>query len=177
MKKIVMGILSLLIVALGIVAFNYFTTDRYITSEVAKQIAMDDVSNKDGKYEFNSIEFKETTDNLYIYTLEFSDKVNYYTYKINAKTKKIISSKKELLTNNKVYMKEDEILNIVFKNAKLSKEECNLISNLVTLEGDIAIYNTIFYYNNIKHIYKTNAFTGAIISITKLNENETEDAI
>ena len=82
--------------------------------------------------------------NLYIYTLEFSDKVNYYTYKINAKTKKIISSKKELLTNNKIYMKEDEILNIVFKNAKLSKEECNLISNLVTLEGDIAIYNTIF---------------------------------
>jgi len=170
MKKIMITILILFTLCLGFLTYKYFTTDKYITSDEAKQIAMDDVSNKDGKYDFNSIEFKETND-TYIYTLEFSDKVNYYVYKINAKTKKIISSKKESLTNNKVYINEDSILNIVFKNAKLDPEQCTLISNLVTLEGNIAIYNTIFYYNNTKYEYKTNAFTGAIISVTKLNEN------
>ena len=170
MKKIIIGILILFTLVLGFFTYKFFTTDNYITSEEAKQIAMDDVSNKDGIYEFNSIEFKEVNDN-YIYTLEFSDKVNYYVYKINAKTKKIISSKKESLTNNKVYISEDEILNIVFQNAKIDPKECNLVSNLVTIEGDIAIYNTVFYYNNIKYEYKTNAFTGSIISVTKLNEN------
>ena len=164
------GILSVFIVILSYFGYKYFTTEEYITSEEAKQIAIDDVSNKDGKYEFNSVEFKETND-IYIYTLEFSDKVNYYTYKINAKNKKIISSKKEALTNNKVYIKEDEVLNIVFKHAKLSPSECNLVSNLVTNEGDISIYNTIFYYNNTKYEYKINAFTGSIISVSKLNEN------
>ena len=170
MKKIMIILTILCMLCLGFLIYKYFATPKYITSEEAKTIAMEDVSNKDGKYDFNSIEFKETN-NTYIYTLEFSDKVNYYIYKINAKNKKIISSKKESLTNNKVYISEDKILNIVFKNAKLDPEQCTLISNLVTLEGDIAIYNTIFYYNNTKYEYKTNAFTGAIISITKLNEN------
>ena len=170
MKKVMIILTILCMLCLGFLIYKYFATPKYITSEEAKTIAMKDVSNKDGKYDFNSIEFKETN-NTYIYTLEFSDKVNYYIYKINAKNKKIISSKKESLTNNKVYISEDKILNIVFKNAKLDPEQCTLISNLVTLEGDIAIYNTIFYYNNTKYEYKTNAFTGAIISITKLNEN------
>jgi len=170
MKKIVIGILSLCLVSLCFITYNYYSKDKYITSDEAKQIAMDDVSNKDGKYQFNSIEFKETNKN-YIYTLEFSDNVNYYTYKINAKNKKIISSKKEAINNNKVYMKEEEIINIVFKNAKLDKNNCNIISNLVTLEGNISIYNTVFYHNNIRYEYKTNAYTGAIISVTKLDEN------
>lgn len=171
MKKIVLGILVIIIIILSVIGINFFTKERYITSDVAKQIAMDDVSNKDGEYKFNSIEFKETTNNMYIYTLEFSDKVNYYTYKINAKTKKIISSKKEMINNNKIYMEEDEILKIVFKNAKLNKEECNLISNLITIEGETPVYNTMFYYNNVKHVYKTNALTGSIISVAKLDEN------
>lgn len=170
MKKIILGIMSVFIIVFGYFGFKYITNDKYITSEEAKKIAMDDVSNKDGNYQFNSVEFKETND-IYIYTLEFSDKVNYYTYKINAKNKKIISSKKELLTNNKIFMKEDEILNIVYKHAKLSPTECNLISNIVTNEGNISLYTTIFYYNNTKYEYKTNAFTGSIISVSKLLEN------
>ena len=170
MKKILIGILCIFIGILGYFGYKYITFEKYITSDEAKQIAMDDVANRDGKYEFNSIEFKETND-TYIYTLEFSDKVNYYIYKINAKNKKIISSKKESLTNNKVYIKEDDIINIVFKHAKLSISECNLISNIVTIEGNISIYTTVFYYNDIKYEYKTNAFTGSIISVSKLNEN------
>lgn len=150
--------------------FKYFTTENYITSEEAKEIAMADVSNKDGEYTFNSIEYSETNE-TYIYTLIFSDKVNLYTYKINAESKKIISSKKESLTNNKIYMQEDDILDIVFKHAKLIQTDCTLLSNLVTLEDSIPIYNTVFYYNNVRYEYKTNAFTGAIISVIKLNEN------
>lgn len=170
MKKIVLSIIGVFILVLCYLGFKYITNDQYITSEEAKQIAIEDVSNKDGKYTFISVEFKETND-IYIYILEFSDKVNSYTYKINAKTKKIISSKKEYLANDKIFMKEDDILNIVFKHAKLAQSECNLISNLVTNEGDISIYTTVFYYNNIKYEYKTNAFTGSIISVSKLSEN------
>lgn len=170
MKKIIIGILCIFIIVLGYFGYEYIISEKYITSEEAKQIAMNDVSNKDGKYEFNSIEFKETND-TYIYTLEFSDKINYYIYKINAKNKKIILSKKESLTNNKVYINADEIINIVFKHAKLSASECNLISNTITNEGNISIYTTVFYYNNTKYEYKTNAYTGSIISISKLNEN------
>ena len=155
---------------LGFIGYKYTNDNKYITSDEAKKIAINDVSNKDGNYTFNSVEFKETND-TYIYTLEFSDSVNYYTYKINAKNKKITFSKKESLTNNKIYMDENEILNIVFKNAKLNKNDCNLISNLITLEGNNPIYNTVFYYDNVKYEYKTNAYTGSIISITKLNEN------
>ena len=170
MKKILIGILIIITIFIGYISFNYFTTDRYITSEEAKQIAIEDISNKDGKYEFNLVEYKETND-TYIYILEFSDNVNYYTYKINAKNKKILSSKKELLNNNLIYIKEEEILKIVFKHAKLNQSECNLLSNKVTNEGNIAIYTTIFYYNNIKYEYRTNAFTGSIISVSKLDEN------
>lgn len=170
MKKILMIILILFTLCLVLFTYQFFTKNRYITSDEAKKIAMNDVSNKDGKYEFNSIEFKETH-NAYIYTIEFSDKVNYYIYKINAKSKKIIFSKKESLTNNKIYLDEEKILNIVYKHAKLDPNECNLIANLATLEGNITIYTTIFYYNNTKYEYKTNAFTGSIISVTKLNEN------
>lgn len=170
MKKIVLSMTCVFIIILGYFGFKYITKDKYITSEEAKQIAIEDVSNKDGNYEFNSVEFNENN-GIYIYTLEFSDKVNYYIYKINAKSKKIISSKKELLTNSKIFLKEEEILTIVYKHAKLSPTECNLISNTITNEGDISIYTTIFYYNNIKYEYKTNAFTGSIISVSKLSEN------
>lgn len=170
MKRIILVILIVIAIFLGIISFKNLFYNKYISSEEAKEIATKDVSNKDGIYLFNSVEFKETN-NTYIYILEFSDKVNIYTYKINAKNKKIISSKKESISNNKVYMKEDNILEIVFKNAKLNRNECNLISNLITLEDGFPIYNVIFYYNNIKYEYKVNAFTGSIISVTKLNEN------
>lgn len=148
--------------------YKYLNKNTYITSEEAKKIAMNDVSNKDGEYTFNTIEYIEK-DNLYILT--FSDKVNYYTYKINAKTKKIVSSKKESLTNNKTYIEESEILNIVFEHANLNKDNCNLISNLVTLEDGTPFYNIVFYHNNIRYDYKVNAYTGSIISVIKLNEN------
>jgi len=170
MKKIVIGILIVFLIIVGIFTFKFFTTEAYITSDEAKQIAMNDVANKTGEYTFNSVEFNENNGN-YIYTLDINDIKNNYIYKINAKSKKIISSKKESLTNNKIYINEEEILNIIYKNANLNKKDCNLISNLVVLEGNIPIYNTVFYYNNIKYEYKTNAYTGAIISVTKLNEN------
>ncbi len=169
MKKIAIIVVIIFLIISSFIIYKHFNNE-YITSEEAQIIAMEDVSNKDNEYTFNSVEFKETND-MYIYTLEFSDNVNYYTYKINAKTKKIISSKKESLTNNKTYMKEEDILINVFKNAALDQSECNLISNIVILEGDIPVYNTVFYYNNIRYEYKTNAFTGAIISVTKLMEN------
>ena len=170
MKKIVIGILCLCLMTICIFAYKYFSKDKYITSEEAIQIAMDDVSNKDDKYNFSIVEFKEEN-NIYIYYLEFSDDINKYSYKINAKNKNIISSKKESLTNNKIYLSEDEILKKVFENAKLNKNDCNLISNLVTLEGNISVYNTVFFYNNIRYEYKINAYTGAIISVTKLKQN------
>lgn len=170
MKKILIIILSVFIIFLSYFGYKYFTKTKYITEDEAKQIAINDVSNKDNEYDFNIIEFKKTNDN-YIYVLEFSDKVNYYTYKINANNKKIISSRKESLTNNKVYMKEEEIEAIVFKHAKLSQSECNLISNIVANEGDISIYTIIFFYENIKYEYKVNAFTGSIISVSKISEN------
>ena len=132
------------------------------------EIAIKDVSNKDGDYIFNSIEYIEK-DNIYILT--FGDKINYYIYKINAKNKKIISSKKESIDNNKNYIDEEELLNTVFEHAKLNRKECNLISNLVTLEDGIPLYNTVFYCNNIRYEYKINAYTGSIISVIKLDEN------
>jgi len=170
MKKIFIILFTIFfIITLGI-TINFFAQDGYISSERAQEIAKNDVSNKDGVYTFNSIEFAETND-TYIYTLIFSDKVNLYTYKINAKNEKIISSKKESLTNNKVYIEENDILKLVYKHAKLNKNECNLISNLVILEDGLPIYSTVFYNNNIRYEYKTNAFTGTIISVVKLNEN------
>ena len=170
MKKIEIFILSLCLIVFGLVIYNYFAKDKYITSDEAKKIAMSDVANKDGEYQFNSIEFKETY-KTYIYTLKFNDKVNHYTYKINARNKKIISSKKELISNPKVYMQEDDILDIVFSNAKLNRINCNLISNLLTIEDNNAIYNTVFFYDNIRYEYKTSAYTGSIISVVKLVEN------
>lgn len=170
MKKIIVIICTVFFIAIVGMSIKYLTTDRYISSDEAKEIAINDVSNKDNEYTFNSIEFKETND-TYIYTLLFTDKINNYTYKINAKNKKIISSKKESLTNNDVYMAENEILDIIFKHAGFNKNDCNLLSNLVTLEDGLPIYNTIFYNNNIRYEYKTNALTGTIISVIKLNEN------
>jgi len=172
MKRIIIIISTVFLFAILGVLILFFSQDRYITKEEAKQIAKEDISNKDGKYEFASIEFTETND-TYIYTLIFNDNVNLYTYKINAKNKKIIYSKKESLTNNKEYMREDDILNIVFEHSNLNKINCNIISNLVTLEDGFPIYNTIFYNNNIRYEYKTNAYTGAIISVVKLTENAT----
>ena len=167
MKKILMIIFMIFLGSIGFLIYSLFSTDNYITSDEAIKIAQNDVANKDGNYNIISVEFKENNDN-YIYTLKFSDNVNIYTYKINAKSKRIISSKKELLSNNDIYINEDEILDIVFNNAKLNRNECNLLSNLVVIEENNPIYHTIFYYNNDKYEYKTNAFTGAIISVTKL---------
>lgn len=171
MKKIIIIICTIFLIIISFLGYKYLVPNKYITSDEAKEIAMKDVSNKDNNYTFNSIEFTETTKDTYIYTIIFSDKINLYTYKINAKSKKIISAKKESLTNNKIYMQEQDILNIVFKHAKLNKYDCNLLSNLVILEDGNPIYNTVFYYNNIRYEYKTNAFTGSIISVVKLNEN------
>lgn len=170
MKKILIIILILCIGATDYLTYDFFSKEHYITSEEAIEIAENDVSNKENEYTHLSTEFKETN-GTYIYTLEFKDKINTYVYKINAKTKKIISTKKYTLNSEKDYMNEDDILNIVFKNAKLDPKNCNLISNLVTIEGGIPIYNTIFYYNNTKYEYKVNGLTGSIISISKLNEN------
>ncbi|MBQ8902353.1 MAG: PepSY domain-containing protein [Bacilli bacterium] len=170
MKKIMIIICTIFLLAISSMVIAYLTSEKYITSDEAKAIAMEDVSNKDGEYSFNSVEFAETND-TYIYTLVFTDKINNYTYKINAETKKIISSKKESLTNNKTYMKEEDILAIVFKHSRLNRNDCTLLSNLVILEDGIPIYNTTFYHDNIRYDYKTNAFTGAIISVIKLNEN------
>ncbi len=167
MKKIVVIILTILIIG-SLIIFTVFKKDKLITEEEAKTIATSNVSNKNGNYEFNSVEFTQKGD-IPIYTIEFSDNYNYYIYKINAKSKKIISSKKESLTNNKEYIDEKEILDIVFKHAKINRQDCNILSNLVTLEGNTPIYNPIFYYNNIKYSYKVNAYTGSIISVTKVN--------
>lgn len=170
MKKISLVILIILILGGFFLTFRNLKKSKIITSEEAKEIAIKDISNKDGEYTFNNVEYKQN-DDIEFYTLEFSDKYNFYIYKINAKTKRIMSAKKEAIANNKKYMKEDEILNIVFKHAKLNKNECNLLSNLITLEDNTPIYNPIFYYNEIKYNYKVNAYTGAIISVTKINAN------
>lgn len=170
MKKIGIIILTIFILGGAFFAFRKAQKSKIITSEEAKEIAIKDISNKDGEYTFNNVEYKQN-DDIELYTLEFSDKYNFYIYKINAKTKKIISAKKEAIANNKKYMKEDEILNIVFKHAKLNKSDCNLLSNLITLEDSTPIYNPIFYYNETKYSYKVNAYTGAIISVTKINAN------
>lgn len=170
MKKIIIIICTIFLILIIGLSIKYFNDDKYISEEEAKQLATNHVSNKHGNYTFNSIEFKETN-KTYIYTIIFTDSQNLYTYKINAKTKKIISSKKESLINNKTYMKEEDILSIVFKHSTLNKNDCNILSNSVILEEGTPIYNTIFYYNNIRYDYKTNAFTGAIISVTKLDEN------
>jgi len=170
MKKIIIIICTIFLIFILYFGYKYITTPKYITSDEAKEIATNDVSNKDNKYSFNSVEFAETN-NTYIYTLIFSDDYNLYTYKINAKTKKIIFSKKESHTNNKIYMKEEDILDIVLKHAKLNKKECNILSNLVVLDEGMPFYNTIFYNNNIRYEYKINAYTGSIVSVTKLNEN------
>jgi len=173
MKKIIIIICTtflIIIISMGII---YFSNDNYITSDEAKKIAMEDVSNKDNHYTFNTIEFIEN-DKTQVYILTFSDNNNFYTYKINAKNRKIVSSKKESLTNNKSYMKEEDILKIVFKHTKLNKDECNLVSSLVTIEEGVPFYNIIFFHNEIRYEYKINAFTGSIISVIKLNENATE---
>lgn len=173
MKKIVIILCTILLILVASLGIRYFSTKKYITEAEAKQIATEDVSNKNGNYIFNSIEFSEINNN-HIYTLNFYDNINLYTYKIDAKSKKIISSKKESLTNNKTYMKEEDILNIVFNHSNLNKTECNLLSNNVILEEGTPIYTTIFFYKNIRYEYKTNAYTGAIISVVKLNENAAE---
>jgi len=173
MKKIIIIICTFFLIVIIAMAGIYIFKDNYISCEEAKKIAMDYVSNKNNEYTFNSIEFTENN-NTYVYTLTFTDNINFYTYKINAKNKSIISSKKESLTNNKSYMNEEDILNIVFEYAKLNKNHCNLISNIVILEDGIPFYNTVFFYNNIRYEYKINAFTGSIISVIKLNENATE---
>ena len=121
MKRIILVILIVIAIFLGIISFKNLFYNKYISSEEAKEIATKDVSNKDGIYLFNSVEFKETN-NTYIYILEFSDKVNIYTYKINAKNKKIISSKKESISNNKVYMKGN-----VFCIHKLPKQNTHFL--------------------------------------------------
>ena len=162
MKKIVIVICFIFLILISILLYKYFDSKNYISSDIAKEIAMKDVSNKDGNYTFNSVTYTNENDK-YIYILEFSDNNNLYTYKIDAKNKKIIYSNRQSLTNNKEYMMEDDILEIVFKHANLNKNDCNLISNLVILEDNIPIYNTVFYYNNIRYEYKTNALTGSII--------------
>lgn len=170
MKKIVITICTIFLIAILAITAHHFKYNTYITDEEAKEIAINDVSNKDNNYIFNSVEFKETN-NMYVYTLIFTDKINTYTYRINARNKKIIYSKKEALNNKINYMKDEDIITIVFNHAKLNKNKCNILSNLVTVEEGTPFYNTIFYYNNTRYEYKTNAFTGAIISVTKLNEN------
>lgn len=169
MKKIVL-IITILII-LGIPTYFILNKDKDLTPEEAKKIAINDISNKNNDYVFNSVEYNLVND-TYIYTLEFTDKNNYYTYKINAKTKKIISSKVESLNNNKIYLKEGDILTIVYNHAKINRNESNLLSNEVILEDNMPIYVTVFYYNNIRYEYKTNAYTGAIISVSKINENK-----
>ena len=167
MKKIIILICTIFLLIIIWLTYSFLYKD-IITSEEAIKIATNDVSNKDGEYIFNAVEYIEK-DNVYILT--FGDKVNYYTYKINAKTKKIISSKKEALNNNKNYIDEEELLNIVFSHANLNKKDCNLVSNLVTLEEGTPFYNTVFYNKNIRYEYKINAYTGSIISVINQNEN------
>jgi len=167
MKKIVIGIF---LVILTLFLYNYYSTPKMITSEEAMEIAFKDVANKDNEYNLISIEYKEANEN-YIYTLKFSDKVNHYIYKINAHNKKILSSKKEVLNNNLTYITEDEVLNIVLQDANLNRSDINLLENKILIEGNVTLYNPIFYYNNLKYSYKVNAYTGSIISVTKLNEN------
>ena len=170
MKKIIIIICTIFLIFICYFGYINFFANKYISSEDAKLIATKDVANKSNKYNFNSVEFKETN-NTYIYTIIFNDEFNTYTYKINAKNKKIIFSKKESLTNNKIYMNEDDILEIVLKHANISKKECNILSNLIILDEGNTFYNTIFYKDGIRYEYKTDAYTGSIVSITKLNEN------
>jgi len=170
MKKIIIVICTIFFIAIFGIALHHFKNNSYITIDEAKEIAINDVSNKDNNYIFNSVEFKETN-KMYVYNLIFTDKINIYTYRINAKNRKIIYSKKESLNNTQKYMKEEDIINLVLEHAKLNKNKCNIISNLIKIEDGIPYYYTIFYYNSIRYEYKTNAFTGAIISVIKLNEN------
>lgn len=173
MKKILILLSTIFLISIIYFSVKYFTTNNYITSDEAIKIATLDISNKDNEYFFNTIDFKETN-GTYIYTLEFNDKENSYIYKINAKTKKIISSKKESLNNNKIYISEEEIISIVFNHANINKNNANILSNAVLLEDGNPIYNTVFYSNNIRYEYKTNALTGSVISVTKLQEKNFE---
>ena len=170
MKKIVIGIFSLCLIAFCYILYNHYKNNNYITREEAKQIAMNDVSNEDGFYDFINIEYIETNNN-YVYNLEFKDKTNKYYYKINAKNKRILSSKKEVINEEQEYMKESDVLEIAFNNVGLKRTECNLISSLVTIEEQIPIYNIIFYNKSIRYEYKINGLTGSIISLFKMNEN------
>ena len=170
MKKIVIIISTICFILISCLLLRYFFINRYITEEQAKEIAINHVSNKNNQYTFNSIEFKETND-TYIYTLIFEDNFNLYTYKINAKTRKILSSKKESLLDNKKYLSEDEILTKVLNYIGTTKTECNITNNAVKLVDGFPIYNTIVFHNNIKYDFKVNAYTGGIISVTKLNKN------
>ncbi len=169
MKRIVLIIILILSLLLGITYYRYYEKHKYIDEDTAKEIALKDLATNN-KITFNKIEYTYTNKN-YIYTLEFQDNLNVYTYKIDAHSKKIIQRVKESLTSSLEYLSSDAILDIVFKHASLNRYDCNLISNDVSLQEQIPIYNTIFYYNNIKYDYKTNALTGAILSVSKLKEN------
>lgn len=169
MKKIIIIICTIFLLIIVLLSVKYFISPKYITEEEAKEIAINDISGRYNNYTFNSVEFKKE-DNNYIYQLDFQDNINIYIYKINAKNKKILFSKKELLINNISYMNEEDILDIVFSHANLDKKTCNVIFNTVDFEDGIPIYSTTFYHNNIRYDYKTNGFTGSIISVIKINE-------
>jgi len=170
MKKIIIIICTIFLISILILTYFYFKNSPYITSDEAKKIAMKDVSNKDNKYTFISVEYKETN-KTYIYTLIFNDKNNLYTYKINAKSKKIISSKRESLKNNSKYIDDEIVLEKVLEHANFRKSNCNIISNSLVVEKGSPFYITVFYNQNVRYEYKTNAYTGSIVSITKMNEN------
>lgn len=171
MKKIVIIICAILFILFIYTGIKYLKKDKYITENEAKLIATSDVSSKDNNFIFNKIDYTYTND-TYIYTLEFRDNINIYTYKIDAKTKRITSSTKELINSNLEYIDENTILDIVFKHASINKLDSNIITNAINTIDGIPIYTTIFYHNNIKYEYKTNGLTGSIISISKINEHE-----
>lgn len=76
--------------------------------------------------------------------------------------------------NNLLHINSQDVLEIVLNHQGINDKDCNIISNDFIYEDNIPIYTTIFYYDNVRYEYKTNGYSGDIISIVKLNENTIE---
>ena len=76
--------------------------------------------------------------------------------------------------NNLTHINSQDILKITLNHQGVSEKDCTIISNEFIYEDNIPIYTTIFYHNGIRYEYKTNGYTGDIISIVKLNEKAIE---
>lgn len=175
MKKIVIIIGTILIVLICGIKIYITKNNSAISSTEAFDIAKNDVSNPSGNYTLSSIEYVKLNDEN-IYNIVFNDDYNVYTYKINSKTKEIISGKREIINDNSRFIDKDEMLEIIYKHANLNKYDCNLVVNDIKYEDGNPYYNTIFYSNGIKYQYKSNAYTGAIISVIKIDENNSNES-